>query len=145
MSLSSKQKPKFVSRTNIFQIFSPYIELLHSEPVVIPTTLQRRILNDFDASHRGITRMKSHMRSYLYGPNMDKDIENIVEFCKGSAMAANAPHIYIVLGLKRTDKCSGYRLELLKKFSKIPTWNQNTYRNLIKLYRQHVSLLFNQT
>ena len=33
------------------------------------------------------------MRSYVYWPNMDKDIENIVKSCKGCALAAKTPPI----------------------------------------------------
>ena len=64
--------------------------LLYSERVVIPATLQRRILKDFHVGHPGINRMKSLMRSYTYWKNMDKDIENMVKKCKGCALAAKA-------------------------------------------------------
>ena len=33
------------------------------------------------------------MRSYVYWPNMDKDIENFVKSRKSSALAAKAPQI----------------------------------------------------
>ena len=33
------------------------------------------------------------MRSYVYWPNMDKDIENVIKSCKGCALAAKAPPI----------------------------------------------------
>ncbi|GAB1607299.1 hypothetical protein Ahia01_001013300, partial [Argonauta hians] len=65
--------------------------LLYSERVVIPSTLQRRILRDFHVGHPGITRMKSLMRGYVYWQNMDKDIENIVKSCRGCALSAKAP------------------------------------------------------
>ena len=67
--------------------------LLYSEWVVIPTTLQKRTRKNFHASHPGITRMKSLMQCYVYWPNMDKDIENIIKSCKGCALAANTPPI----------------------------------------------------
>ena len=69
-------------------IFSQCDEvLLYSEQGIIPTTLQKRILKDFHAGHTGI------MYSYVYWPNMNKDIENIVKSCKGWALAAKATPI----------------------------------------------------
>ena len=41
----------------------------------------------------GITRIQSLMRSFVYWPNMDKDIENTVKLCKGCALAAKAPPV----------------------------------------------------
>ena len=81
MSLSGKSKPKLVKKIkHTSDIFSLCDEVLpYSEWVLIPTTLQKRILKDFHVGHPGITRMKSLMRSYVYWPNMDKDIENIVK------------------------------------------------------------------
>ena len=55
---------------------------------MIPSTLQERILKDFHAGHLGSNRMKSLMHSFVYWPNMDKDIENAVKLCKGCAPAA---------------------------------------------------------
>lgn len=37
--------------------------------------------------------MKSLMRSFVYWPNMDRDIENAVAKCKGCALAAKAPPV----------------------------------------------------
>ena len=45
--------------------------LLYSERVVIPKSLQRRILHDFHTGHPGINRMKSLMRSYVFLLGMD--------------------------------------------------------------------------
>ena len=76
-----------MKRTSELRTFSLY------ERVVIPSTLQKCILKDFHAGHPGSTRMKSLMRSFVYWPNMDKDIENAVKSCKGCALAAKAPPI----------------------------------------------------
>ena len=48
------------------------------------------------------------MRSYVYSPNMDKDIENIVNSCKGYALTSKSPQSNIVLDLKRTDHSPEY-------------------------------------
>ena len=65
--------------------------LLYSERVVIPKTLQRRILHDFHTGHPGINRMKSLMRSYVFGPGMDSDVTDMVSKCKGCILAAKSP------------------------------------------------------
>ena len=58
------------------EVFSTCNEvLLYFERVVIPSTLQKRILKDFHDGHPGSTRIKSLMRSYVHWPNMDKDIK----------------------------------------------------------------------
>ena len=57
----------------------------YGERVVIPKTLQKRILKDFHAGHPGKNRMKSLMRSYVYWPKLDADISNMVDACKGCA------------------------------------------------------------
>ena len=48
---------------------------IYQERVVVPATLQKKILKDFHTGHPGATRMKSLMHSYVYWRNMDKDIE----------------------------------------------------------------------
>ena len=67
--------------------------LLYGERVVIPKTSQKRILKDFHAGHSGKNRMKSLMRSYVYWPKMDLDISDMVDTCKGCALAAKASPI----------------------------------------------------
>ena len=67
--------------------------LLYGERVIIPKTLQKRILKDFHVGHPGKNRMKSLIRSYVYWPKMDLDISNMVDACKHCALAAKAPPI----------------------------------------------------
>ena len=67
--------------------------LLYVERVVIPATLQKRILKDFHLGHPGITRMKELMRSFVYWKSMDRDIEETVKACKGCALASKNPPI----------------------------------------------------
>ena len=67
--------------------------LLYRERVMIPSTLQKRILKDFHAGHPRITRMKSLMCNFVYRPNMDKDTDNTVKLYKGCALAAKAPPV----------------------------------------------------
>ena len=72
--------------------------LLYSERVVIPKKLQNRILRDFHTGHPGINRMKSLMRSSVYWPKMDNDIRDMIEKCKGCALAAKALPLLSNLG-----------------------------------------------
>ncbi|XP_026441996.1 uncharacterized protein K02A2.6-like, partial [Papaver somniferum] len=67
--------------------------LMYGERVVIPSTLQKRILKDFHTGHPGINRMKSLMRAYVYWPGMDNDITSMVGRCKGCILASKSPHI----------------------------------------------------
>ena len=67
--------------------------LLYRERVVIPGTLQKRILKDFHIDHPGATRIKSLMRSYVSWKNMDRNIEETMNACRGFALAAKAPPI----------------------------------------------------
>ena len=65
---------------------------MYSERVVIPVALRKRIQQDFHEGHPGICRMKA-LRSYVYWPKMDKDIEKNIKSCIGCAMVAKAPSI----------------------------------------------------
>ena len=67
--------------------------LLYRDRVVVPATLQSRILKDFHVGHPGITRTKSLMRSFVFWKNLDKDIENMVKTCTGCARAAKSPPV----------------------------------------------------
>ena len=71
--------------------------------VVIPNTLQRRILKEFHSGHPGMSRMKALMHGYTYWPRMDRDIEKIVRECQGCQLAAKAPPVQIQLWPK-TDR-----------------------------------------
>lgn len=49
--------------------------------VIIPEKLRSRILRELHTAHLGISKTKSLARSYLYWPNIDKDIENMIVSC----------------------------------------------------------------
>ena len=96
--------------------------LLYSERVVIPKKLQNRILRDFHTGHPGINRMKSLMRSYVYWPKMDNDIRDMIEKCKGCALAAKAPPLLSNLGQKQNNLGleDFYYLIVVDSYSKWP-------------------------
>ena len=88
MTLSIPQRIK--SRTKILMCwrFFPFatMSLLYNDRVVIPSSLQKKILRDFHIGHPG---EKPHC--HIYWPNMDKDLVDMVDSCKGCALAAKAP------------------------------------------------------
>ena len=55
--------------------------LLYNDRVVIPNSLQRKILRDFHLRHTGKNRTKSLMRCNVYWLNMDRDIADMIESC----------------------------------------------------------------
>lgn len=65
--------------------------LLFNDRVVIPVSLQMKILQQLHVAHPGIVRMKALARSYVYWPNIDKDITDFVNNCSRCASAAKAP------------------------------------------------------
>ena len=77
---------------NVPEVFSLCDDvLLYNDRVVIPNSLQRKILRDFHMGHPGKNRTKSLMRCYLYWPNMDRDIADMIESCKGCVLAEKSP------------------------------------------------------
>ena len=65
--------------------------LLFGERVVIPTSLQKRVIEQLHSGHPGVARMKAVARRYAYWPNIDKDIEEFVKMCFKCATAAKSP------------------------------------------------------
>ncbi|XP_011883701.1 PREDICTED: uncharacterized protein K02A2.6-like, partial [Vollenhovia emeryi] len=49
--------------------------------VVIPYTLQKKLLQSLHETHTGIVKMKGLARQYIWWPNMDKEIEDIAKSC----------------------------------------------------------------
>nr|CDJ86255.1 RNA-directed DNA polymerase (reverse transcriptase) and Integrase domain containing protein [Haemonchus contortus] len=65
--------------------------LLTSNRLVIPKSLQRRVLQALHKAHPGQTRMKMLARSYVYWPSMEADIEKLVRNCATCAQQAKDP------------------------------------------------------
>ena len=72
--------------------FTPYLRrkeelsvqdgcVLWGSRVVIPSKLREAMLKELHAGHTGTTRMKELARSYLWWPNLDKDLEEICRSC----------------------------------------------------------------
>ena len=55
--------------------------LLWGALVIVPPSLQEKVLQELHETHPGISRMKALARSYVWWPNMDSDIELTVSSC----------------------------------------------------------------
>lgn len=82
--------------------FKPYVNrrdelsvhqgcVLWGNRVVIPNSLQGRVLEELHDGHLGVVRMKSVARSYVWWPNMDKEIEQLCSSCLGCQQVAHMP------------------------------------------------------
>ncbi|CAH8535475.1 unnamed protein product [Dicrocoelium dendriticum] len=65
--------------------------LLLAERIIIPKELRQRVLQQFHRAHPGINRMKSIARSFVYWPNIDSELEQLVKSCPRCALASKAP------------------------------------------------------
>ena len=55
--------------------------LLWGARVIVPPSLQEKLLQELHDTHPGISQMKALARSYVWWPNMDSDIELTVSSC----------------------------------------------------------------
>ena len=75
----SKKDSKILPFSNCSQI------LTYADRVVIPTTLQRRILKEFHSGHPGMSRMKALMCGYTYWPQKNcKRVSRVSASSKGT-------------------------------------------------------------
>ena len=65
--------------------------LLYLNRVVIPTSLQGKLLDMLHEGHMGITKTKGLARSYIWWPNLDSDIEVMVNSCMQCQLHRNHP------------------------------------------------------
>ena len=59
--------------------------------VVIPEKLRGEILKMLHVGHLGVDKIKRVARSYVWWPNIDKDIEHFSARCEGCLQARSAP------------------------------------------------------
>ena len=59
--------------------------------VVIPPPGREKLLNELHQGHPGISRMKSLARSFIWWPNIDKDLEAHVKDCTPCQQTRNLP------------------------------------------------------
>lgn len=67
--------------------------LLRVDRIIIPRSLRSRVLQIAHEGHPGVRMMKSHLRTNVWWPRMDQDVENFVKQCKGCTLvsAPNPP------------------------------------------------------
>ena len=59
--------------------------------VVIPQVFWQQLLKELHFNHIGISRMKALARSYLWWPQLDRDIEQMARNCEQCKLAAPNP------------------------------------------------------
>lgn len=62
--------------------------LLRADRIVIPRQLREKVLETAHEGHPGITMMKNHLRSNVWWPKMDSDVEKLVKHCRGCTLVA---------------------------------------------------------
>ena len=65
--------------------------LLWGSRVVIPLRVRKPLLAEVHSGHVGASRMKELARSYLWWPNLDSDLEELVKHCPECLETRNAP------------------------------------------------------
>ncbi|XP_058826785.1 uncharacterized protein K02A2.6-like [Topomyia yanbarensis] len=60
--------------------------LVRGDRIVIPTLLRRRVLDIAHDGHPGMRMMKSYLRSAVWWPKLDSDVETYVKKCRGCTL-----------------------------------------------------------
>lgn len=60
--------------------------LLRGNKIVIPQTLRKQVLDAAHEGHPGIVAMKGRLRSKVWWPRIDTDVERLVRSCKGCTL-----------------------------------------------------------
>lgn len=85
---SEEIKPYFFRRD---QIHVEHGCLLWGFRVIIPRSVQSKILDEIHASHMGVNRCKSIARSYVWWPLLDNQIENLCKNCNACNAVRQLP------------------------------------------------------
>ncbi|XP_062699677.1 uncharacterized protein K02A2.6-like [Aedes albopictus] len=62
--------------------------LLRVDRIVIPKSLREHVLQLAHEGHPGMRMMKSHLRSNVWWPQIDQQVERVVRQCKGCSLVA---------------------------------------------------------
>ena len=88
-NLSDEECAKYQVRKD--QLFFQQGCILWGNCVVVPPNLRQKIRNKLHESHPGVVKMKSMLRSYVWWPSIDHDIENLAKSYSGCANKLNNP------------------------------------------------------
>ena len=67
--------------------------LLWGTRVVVPPPGRNKIANELHEGHPGITRMKALARSFVWWPQIDKDLEELVKHCNDCQSTRHVPPV----------------------------------------------------
>lgn len=65
--------------------------IVYKYRIVIPPNLRSHVLNEIHEGHLGMNKMKNLSRSYVYWPNLDRDIEELCRACEACRAVRDAP------------------------------------------------------
>ena len=65
--------------------------ILWGNRIVVPARGRSQVIEELHETHPGICKMKSLARSYVWWPNMDKDLESRVRTCENCQMNRKNP------------------------------------------------------
>lgn len=87
-NIDKKFQPYFLKKNELnFELGC----LFFSHKVIIPSSLQLKILNELHTTHLGVVKMKSTARSYFWWPTLDKEIEQLTRNCLSCLKFSNRP------------------------------------------------------
>nr|CAX83705.1 Gag-Pol polyprotein [Schistosoma japonicum] len=87
--LTSQELKQYYQRRQSLSIVNDCI--MFADCVIVLNNLRSHVLKQLHTAHSGIGRMKAIARSYVYWPNIDKDIEDLVRGCIKCAAASKHP------------------------------------------------------
>ena len=86
--------------------------------VIIPTSLQAKVLAELHEGHVGIVCMKALARMHVWWPHIDHNIELLVGGCDACQRESrDPPQVFLHPWTWPTNQCSGFMLILL-----VPLW-----------------------
>lgn len=65
--------------------------LIYKYRIMVPLTLQKRVLDELHQGHLGVNKMKNLARNYVYWPNLDRDLEQLCRACEACRAVRDAP------------------------------------------------------
>ena len=67
--------------------------VLWGNRVVVPQSLQDRVLDELHMAHAGCSKMKALARCFAWWPGMDRQIERMVKSCRECLVNRNNPEV----------------------------------------------------
>ena len=65
--------------------------VLWGNRVIVPPQRRAQVIAELQETHPGISRMKALARSYIWWPNMDRELESAVKNCQQCQLQQKAP------------------------------------------------------